>query len=658
AGVKRFKGRGILWEMYNEPNLGQFWKPSARADDYIKLALEVAKAVKDAAPEEALVGSACSGFDWPFLEACFKAGLLEHWSAVTMHPYRRQAPETAADDYRKLRLLIAKYAPKGKSIPIYCGEWGYSSVWENFDADRQAIMLARQWLTNIANDVPLSIWYDWRDDGADAKEPEHHFGTVDHSYRDGNAPAYDPKPAYVAARTLTTQLAGYRFNKRLTLPRDDDHLLLFIKAGNDDDVKLVTWTSGPDPHTVLLPASAGEFDIVSHTGQSLPSATSDVSGLSIVLGPAPQYLAPRQPNAALRVAAAWERVPLEIVAPAGVVVQINPGLTREVGEIDDPRAKITAKPIAPAVPPVGGAAPANPLIVTRSDRPQPRRASLELAGGTRLEQQTVVVAANPLRVIVAPPEPAGMPVRIENPSVRPFFGSVRVVGAGTMQSIVRLDKGQTEKLLSLPLGSRNWNDPVTVELIDESGKVAVATPAQRFVPIEISPETFEVRADGDAAVKSSQRLEPIAADESPGPGISAVKLIYDFEPGWKFVSIASKTPEPMKLEGKPAALGIWTRLKSGSHEGAQARIRFTDDTGQTFQPDVVPLTAGEWRYTTFALDGESAGHWGGANDGVIHYPIKVEALFLLDNVDKGKLAGEVIVGGATVVYEEDDKGTR
>src|SRR5206468_2038451 len=27
AGVKHFQGRGFLWEMWNESNIGQFWKP-------------------------------------------------------------------------------------------------------------------------------------------------------------------------------------------------------------------------------------------------------------------------------------------------------------------------------------------------------------------------------------------------------------------------------------------------------------------------------------------------------------------------------------------------------------------------------------------------------------------------------------------------------
>ncbi|HUC84921.1 MAG TPA: cellulase family glycosylhydrolase, partial [Candidatus Acidoferrales bacterium] len=173
AAAVHFKGHGILWEIWNEPN-GSFWKPKAKVDDYALLALAAAQAIHAAAPGEAVIGPAVSGVDLSFIESCFKAGLLDWWDAVSVHPYRQAAPESAAADYRKLRELIARYAPKGKSIPILSGEWGYSSAWQNFDEATQGQMLAREWLVNLANHVPLSIWYDWHDDGTDRLEPEHH----------------------------------------------------------------------------------------------------------------------------------------------------------------------------------------------------------------------------------------------------------------------------------------------------------------------------------------------------------------------------------------------------------------------------------------------------------------------------------------------------
>src|SRR5262249_8354908 len=71
ASVKHFAGQGVLWEMYNEPNITPFWRPTPNVDHYVKLALAVGKAIRQAAPEEAYIGPATSTIDFDFLEDCF-----------------------------------------------------------------------------------------------------------------------------------------------------------------------------------------------------------------------------------------------------------------------------------------------------------------------------------------------------------------------------------------------------------------------------------------------------------------------------------------------------------------------------------------------------------------------------------------------------------
>ena len=251
ASAKHFQGRGILWEMWNEPNIKQFWKPAPNAADYSKLAIEVGKAIRAAAPKESYIGPATSRIDMPFLETCFKSGLLKYWDAVSVHPYRRakEDPESTAEEYAKLRAMIARYAPKGKAIPIYSGEWGYSDISTGLTVGLQGKYLARQWLHNIASGVTLSIWYDWHDDGADAREREHHFGTVFFPYHAGSTPVYDPKPAYNAARRLTAELVGYRFVRRLKAGTPEDYVLEFARGRQK---KFAAWTRAAEPHTVKL----------------------------------------------------------------------------------------------------------------------------------------------------------------------------------------------------------------------------------------------------------------------------------------------------------------------------------------------------------------------------------------------------------------------
>jgi hypothetical protein len=292
AAAAHFKGRGVLWEVWNEPNIKQFWKPEPSTDDYAKLALATAKAIHAAAPAEPVVGPATSRVDLPFLETCFAAGLLEHWAAVTVHPYRQEDPETAAEDYRKLRELMAKHAPGGgKPLPpILSGEWGYSSGWKRFDETRQGKMLPRQWLTNAAEGIPLSIWYDWHDDGPVETEPEHHFGTVRYEYHAGRDPVYDPKPAYLAATTLTTTIHGFHFVRRIEVGASDDYVLRFE---NDREFRLAAWTRSKEPREVTVPAAEaqrGRYAVTGHTGEALPALEAGPAGLKLTLTDAPRYL--------------------------------------------------------------------------------------------------------------------------------------------------------------------------------------------------------------------------------------------------------------------------------------------------------------------------------------------------------------------------------
>jgi hypothetical protein len=236
AAAARFRGRHVIWEIWNEPNIS-FWKPKPDVKQYAALALATCQAIRAADPKATIIAPATSEVPLKFLEELFAAGLLEHLDAVSVHPYRSysRAPETAAEDYRKLRGLIERYAstPAKKRMPIISGEWGYSSHAKGVSLDTQAAFLVRQQLANLLAEVPISIWYDWKNDGTDPNEGEHNFGTVTHDLQ--------PKPAYLALRTMTEELAGYRLSRRLATGSDQDYLLLFTKPKSP--AKLAAWTT-------------------------------------------------------------------------------------------------------------------------------------------------------------------------------------------------------------------------------------------------------------------------------------------------------------------------------------------------------------------------------------------------------------------------------
>ena len=315
SAASHFKDRGILWEIWNEPNGGEFWKP--RPDPVQYTALASLPPGPFAIPHPTSWSSVrrarrsiCHSWKPASRRGCFNTGMPSR-SIHTDSAIRKPR----AQDYVELHRLIARYAPKGKAIPILSGEWGYSSAWQGYDAESQGKLLARQWLTNLANHIPLSIWYDWHDDGTDLRDPEHHFGTVGFEYHPGRVPVYDPKPAYLAAKTLTEVLGGFQFAKRIATGSRDDYVLLFRQG---DAMKVAAWTTATERHEIRLPSGPCTFDIVDHVGRSAGSVDSvparlPVTGgnfLTVPLAQSPRYLIARGANRELADAPA--ALPLEV----------------------------------------------------------------------------------------------------------------------------------------------------------------------------------------------------------------------------------------------------------------------------------------------------------------------------------------------------------
>jgi hypothetical protein len=289
AAAKHFSNRRVNWELFNEPNNKMFWPPQPDAEEYNALAQEVGRAFRRSAPNERLIGPATSTIDLNFLQSCFNHGSSDWWSALSVHPYRQTNPETVAMEYARLREMIDKAGSESRALKIISSEWGYSSVWPRMNEERQAMMLTRAFLTNLANGIPLSIWYDWRDDGPDPGEPEHHFGLVHEEYKGASASAYEPKRAFLAAKTLTTVLKGFRFQQRLDVGGPDDYVLVFVSG---DESRIVAWTASPLPHRLTISRFPGQFSVTTMVGGNGGRIGSTQSAPTIDVSTAPVYLVP------------------------------------------------------------------------------------------------------------------------------------------------------------------------------------------------------------------------------------------------------------------------------------------------------------------------------------------------------------------------------
>lgn len=249
AAVRHYKHKGVIWEIWNEPNLGHFWHGQPNAGEYASLVRQVVPVMRAESSDEWIMGMATSRFDWPFIESCFQTGVLEDLDAVSVHPYRdNNDPETVASDWAQLDNLIAKYEPSGKHVMPICSEWGYSTYSKGVSEQKQGEYAAREYLANLAAGVPLTIWYSWKDRSDASSEKEQNFGMVHADLQ--------PKASHDTMQRVVSGLSGYTFDQRADLGNDLDVALVFRRGTSR---KLAAWTSDGRQKEVRLPASLSQF---------------------------------------------------------------------------------------------------------------------------------------------------------------------------------------------------------------------------------------------------------------------------------------------------------------------------------------------------------------------------------------------------------------
>ena len=646
AAAKHYQGRGIVWEIWNEPNIS-FWKPKADAKQYATLALATCRAVRAADPQAIIIAPGSSEFPWTFMETLFAAGALEYLDAVSVHPYRSysKGPETAATEYLRLRALIERHAPAGrKNLPIISGEWGYATDLKGVSLETQAAFIARQQLANVLQGVPISIWYDWKNDGLDPKYNEHNFGTVSNNLT--------PKPSYVAVQTLTRQLPGCRIARRLATATNDDWALLLVNGAGDQ--KLAAWTTG-EPHSLTLDAGIAAADVSAVDGQGQPLQIKAAgNALALDLQNAPQYLTLKKSSRKLALAAAWSfakplptlieggsdsdtKIPVQVTNPFAEPLRVRLALNsqdRSGGGVFDLAAGQTLRQdlfftaVRRSPEQVEGT-----LRVEFSDQ-----AGQVLSSSTETLRFTL---SNPLKLSLAPTEHE-LRLVIENPARSGFTGQAIVGGT---KFAVRLDDDTLEASLTAPVAPTGGT--VSASLTDNNG-VPVTEPLKcRFQPL--FPIALKARLDGDAKIPATVSLVETNAPGAPDqPFATAFRLDYSFETGWRFAQCVPAGPtKPAPFASPPRSLGLWI-YSDGS--GNALRARLMDTGGQCFQVGAPNLDWKGWRWTAFDLaDLRHAGHWGGANDGVVHGALRIDTLLLVDGGGK-KTAGTIYFAGPSLVY--------
>jgi hypothetical protein len=255
AFARRFAGRNISYEIWNEPNTERFWPASAGPSSYAALCNTTAAALHQGDPIAKVAIGGLAGFDYDFLKAILAGGAGRGADAIGVHPYRKEGGESVGYDLLRFRTFVTSQATPAPVI--WATEWGYSSAWEGnghgaSERVRQAQLVAREALSAWAVGFPLIVLYNLRDDGTDATNFEHNFGLIQTDYAE--------KPALVAVRTLSRLARGRAFAGLLDTGLSQLHAM---KYDGTSDTVIALWSEYVGrPITVELPTSASAISFL------------------------------------------------------------------------------------------------------------------------------------------------------------------------------------------------------------------------------------------------------------------------------------------------------------------------------------------------------------------------------------------------------------
>jgi len=208
--VERYRDRITHYEIWNEPNLGGFWKPDAPDPaKYVALVRETASLIREGHREAVIVGGVVSRLPQTYIRQLFEEGIAEHIDIFSFHPYTT-VPEHYNARIQALQKLALQYKP---TLQIWQGENGYPSQpgstgfsgegpWtENI----QAKNMLRRLLTDCSLGLPMTLWFLI----VDIHDYPKGSGKVNYKGVLRAKPEISPKPAYHALQHLGSVVHGH-----------------------------------------------------------------------------------------------------------------------------------------------------------------------------------------------------------------------------------------------------------------------------------------------------------------------------------------------------------------------------------------------------------------------------------------------------------------
>jgi polysaccharide biosynthesis protein PslG len=266
AVVQRYRYRIVHWELWNEPDNPQFWRPQPDPLAYARLLSATYPVIHQLAPEDNVLLGGINPFDSSYLQTIADVGAWWAFDILNIHPYVDPAtPEANGEIGQAAMANVQRVADKAGAKPIWVTEYGWSAgpserdpASHTSEAD-QADYLVRGAVLLRAAGAQRVLWYSLKD------EAHNGYGLLRfaRSYDDLS----QPRPAFSAFMALNQELRGASFERRLdtfdVVQGGDVYALRFVRDGETIDV---IWALTPS--TILLPSTQARADVVNRAGDS------------------------------------------------------------------------------------------------------------------------------------------------------------------------------------------------------------------------------------------------------------------------------------------------------------------------------------------------------------------------------------------------------
>jgi polysaccharide biosynthesis protein PslG len=264
--VTRYRYRIVHWEIWNEPDNPQFWKPQPDPFAYAQLLSTVSPVISAAAPETNILLGGINPFEISFLRTIAEVGAWWTFDILNIHPYVDPGtPESGGEIGVAAIANLQQVTNWAGGKPIWVTEYGWSARPSDRDPagsiteEDQANYMVRAAVLLRAAGVERVLWYSIKD------EVHNGYGVLrfGRNYDDYS----EPRPSYTAFVALNRNLAGATFERRLDevrlLSGERVYALRFRRGGAAIDV---LWALTPS--VVDLPSPGADARVVNRSGNA------------------------------------------------------------------------------------------------------------------------------------------------------------------------------------------------------------------------------------------------------------------------------------------------------------------------------------------------------------------------------------------------------